>query len=92
MEVGPPMAGALKAIAPAISSANAACVPAAQAGPLVMSCAGQPFKVETTLGNAYPDPDKREHFCRCVAERSLPREPISCGGSLTFLDVIVRRR
>ena len=78
---------------PKISAATAEavpCVPATQAGPLVMRCAGQQFNVQTTLGVAFPDPQRREQFCRCVAQASgVPRQQVPCGAGNTFLDVIV---
>lgn len=67
----------------------APCVPATQAGPLVMGCAGRIFNVETTLGVAFPSPNRREQFCQCVATRSrVPRAQIPCGAGDKFIDVI----
>lgn len=66
------------------------CVPASKAGPLVMGCAGQDFNVQTTLGQAFPSPVKREQFCRCVSDRSgVGGHLIPCSPDNTFLDVIV---
>ena len=67
------------------------CMSRSDAEDVVFGCVGKDVKVDTKLGDLFPNPEIRRNFCGCVVKAAKAKEvdvDVPCNPSTTIEDVI----